>query len=58
MSLLNRAKVRAYALDAAKARAHSFTRVSAGFLDQCEADLRNLIRTRVHRHPSVGRTLK
>ena len=58
MSLLNRRQVRAFVLDTAKARSHRFTRVSAGFLDQCEAELRNLIRDRVHRHPSVGRTLK
>lgn len=58
MSLLNRKQVRAYALDVAKSRAHKFTRVSEEFLVDCEAQLKAMIRERVHRLPSVGRTIK
>ena len=58
MSLLNRKQVRAYALDVAKSRAHKFTRVSEEFLVDCEAQLKATIRERIHRLPSVGRTIK
>ena len=58
MSLINRKQVRTFALEIAKGRAHRFTRVSEDFLLQCEAHLKAHIRDGVHRHPSVGRTLK
>jgi len=58
VSLLNRRQVRAYALDVAKSRAHKFTRVSEEFLVDCEALLKATIRARIHRLPSVGRTIK
>jgi hypothetical protein len=58
MSLLNRTKVREFALAMAKGRAHKFTRVSEEFLLLCEAELKTRIRERIHRMPSVGRTIK
>ncbi len=58
MSLINRTKVREFALQMAKSRAHKFTRVSEDFLLQCEGILKTHIREQIHRHPSVGRTIK
>lgn len=58
MSLLNRKQVRVYALNVAQNRAHKFTRVSEEFLVECEAQLKVQIRDRIHRMPSVGRTIK
>lgn len=56
--MINRRKVKLFALEMAKTRAHKFTRVSNEFLDRCEVHLKNFIRDQVHRHPSVGKTLK
>ena len=39
------------------ARAKMFTRVSEDFLVACEANMKEFIRGRVQRHPSVGKTL-
>lgn len=58
MSLINRTKVREFALQMAKTRAHKFTRVSEDFLIQCEGVLKAHIRDCIRRHPSVGRTIK
>ena len=57
-SLLNKRKVREYALEAAKARAHMFTRVGSTFYVRCEANLRLFIRNLIHRLPSKGRTIE
>jgi hypothetical protein len=56
--LLNRSKVRQFALTMAEQRAHKFTRVGDEFFTRCEAQLKNYIRDQVHRHPSVGKTIK
>jgi hypothetical protein len=56
--MINRRKVKLFALEMAKSRAHKFTRVSKEFIDRCEAQLKNYIRDQVHRHPSVGKTIK
>ena len=56
--MLNKRKVKMFALEMAKSRAHKFTRVGQEFIDRCEAQLKNYIRDQVHRHPSVGKTLK
>ena len=56
--MLNRRKVKLFALEMAKSRAHKFTRVGSEFYDRCEAQLKNYIRSEVHRHPSVGKTIK
>ena len=56
--MINRRKVKLFALEMAKSRAHKFTRVGSEFYDRCEAQLKNYIRQEVHRHPSVGKTIK
>lgn len=45
-----------FTLAMAEKRAHKFTRVGDEFIVRCEA--LNYIRDQVHRHPSVGKTLK
>jgi hypothetical protein len=56
--MINRLKVKEFALQMAQTRAHKFTRVGSEFYDRCEAQLKNYIRDQVHRHPSVGKTIK
>lgn len=56
--MINRRKVKLFALEMAKTRAHKFTRVGKEFFDRCEAQLKNYIRDQVHRHPSIGKTIK
>ena len=56
--MINRRKVKLFALEMAKSRAHKFTRVGSEFYDRCEAQLKVYIRDQVHRHPSVGKTIK
>ncbi|MEQ2009518.1 MAG: hypothetical protein ABMA26_22275 [Limisphaerales bacterium] len=56
--MLNRSKVRQFALTMAEQRAHKFTRVGSEFFVRCEVQLKNFIRDQVHRHPSKGRTIK
>ena len=56
--LINRKKVKEFALEMAKHRAHKFTRVGSEFLVKCEANLREFIRGQVHRLPSKGKTIR
>ncbi len=56
--MLNRSKVRQFALTMAASRAHKFNRVGGEFFVRCEVQLKNFIRDQVHRHPSVGKTIK
>ena len=56
--LISRKHVREFALEMAKTRAHKFTRVGGDFFLKCEGQLKALIRSEVHRHPSVGKTLQ
>jgi hypothetical protein len=56
-SLINRAAIKKLALGTAEKRAHKFTRVSAQFLDDIEAQVRSLVTRKVHAHPSKGQTL-
>jgi hypothetical protein len=56
--MINRRKVKLFALEMAKSRAHKFTRVGQEFYDKCEVSLKNFIRSQVHSHPSKGKTLK
>ena len=56
--MIHRRKVRLFALEVAKSRAHKFTRVGQEFYDRCEVNLKAFIRGQVQRHPSVGKTLK
>lgn len=58
LHLINRKHVREFALELAKSRAHRFTRVGDDFFLKCEGQLKAFIRPEVHRHPSVGKTLK
>ena len=55
--LINRRKVKEFALEMAKGRAHKFTRVGSGFLIKCEANLKTFIRNSVHSLPSKGKTI-
>jgi hypothetical protein len=55
--LINRSKVKEFALEMAKHRAHKFTRVGSGFFIKCEANLRTFIRNQVHSLPSKGKTI-
>lgn len=57
-TLLNKRQVREFTLTQAKQRAHKFTRVGGDFYVKCEANLREFIRNSVHRHPSVGKTIR
>ena len=56
-TLLNRSRVKQFALDAAKSRAHKLTRVGGAFLDKCEANLRTFIHQYIQRLPSKGKTI-
>ena len=55
--LINREKVKEFALEMAKHRAHKFTRVGSAFLIKCEANLKEFIRKQVHSLPSKGKTI-
>ena len=56
---LNRARVRRTALEIAKLirPANKFSRVGSSFLERIEAATRAAIRSEIHKHPSVGKTL-
>ena len=55
--LINRSKVKEFALEMAKHRAHKFTRVGSEFFIKCEVNLKEFIRGQVHRLPSKGKTI-
>jgi hypothetical protein len=55
--LINRSKVKDFALEIAKHRAHKFTRVGKDFFIKCEGNLKNYIRDYIHRLPSKGKTI-
>ena len=55
--LINRKKVKEFALEMAKSRAHKFTRVGSDFFIRCEGNLKEFIRNSVHRLPSKGKTI-
>ncbi len=56
--LINKRKVKMFALEIAKSRAHKFTRVSPEFFVRCEVNLKEFIRSQIHSHPSKGKTIK
>jgi len=57
--LLNRSAVKKLSLHVSETeRAGKFTRVSKEFMERINARLNNVIREEIHRHPSVGKTLK
>jgi hypothetical protein len=56
--MINRRKVKLFALEMAKQRSHKFTRVGSEFYVKCEARLKEFIRGQVARHPSVGKMIR
>ena len=58
-SLLNKAQLKKYALDAAAAnRHHKFSRVSEDFMIKAEAHLRQWVVAHVKNLPSSGETIR
>jgi hypothetical protein len=55
--LINRKRVKEFALEMAKGRAHKFTRVGKDFFIKCEGNLKTFIRGYVHSLPSKGKTI-
>jgi hypothetical protein len=55
--LINRTKVKEFALEMAKHWAHKFTRVGKEFFIKCEVNLKTFIRSQVHSLPSKGKTI-
>jgi len=55
--LINRSKVKQFALAVAEKRAHRFTRVGDEFLIRCESNAKEFIRQYVNRLPSKGKTI-
>jgi hypothetical protein len=57
--LINRQAVKRMALSLSKSmRAGQFSRVSNDFLVRIHSRLSAIIREEVHKHPSIGKTLK
>jgi len=56
-TLINRRKVKAYALAIAGMRSHKFSRVGDEFFPKCETHLKEFILQHVQRHPSRGKTI-
>ncbi len=56
-TLINRRKVKAYALAMAGMRAHKFSRVGSEFFLKCENHLKEFIRQQIQRLPSRGKTI-
>jgi len=55
--LINRSKVKQFALAVADKRTHRFTRVGGDFFLKCEAHTKEFIRQYVNRLPSKGKTV-
>jgi len=55
--MINKRKVKLFALEMAKTRAHHFTRVGSDFYPKCEGALKEFIRNYVRRLPSKGKTI-
>lgn len=55
--LINKKKVKEFALEMAKSRSHKFTRVGNYFLLKCEGNLKQFITGYIHRLPSKGKTI-
>ena len=56
--LINKKRVKLFALEMAMNRAHKFTRVGGEFLIKCEANLKVFIRNEIQRLPSKGKTIR
>jgi hypothetical protein len=57
-SMVNKARLRLYALDVAAQRHHRFTRVGGEFIDKADAQLRTWVRDYIRNLPSKGKTIK
>ena len=57
VKLISKKHVRQFAMHMAESRAHRFTRVGGEFFIKCEANLKEFIRSYVHRLPSKGKTI-
>jgi hypothetical protein len=57
-SIINRRRLRGFALAEAEQRHHKFNRVSEEFFIQADAHLKAWVRAYVHALPSVGKTIK
>ena len=55
--LINRSKVKQFAMAVADKRAHRFSRVGDAFLLKCEAHLKVFVSQYVNRLPSKGKTI-
>ena len=53
--LISCKRVKEFALEVAKSRAHKFSRVGGEFLLQCEVNLKQFISNYIRRLPSRGR---
>jgi hypothetical protein len=58
VKLISKTHVKKFALAMAEQRAHKFTRVSGDFYIQCEAHLKEFIRSHVRAMPSKGETIR
>jgi hypothetical protein len=56
--MINKRKVKEFALLMARQRSHQFTRVGSDFHLLCEANLKTFIRGHVMRLPSKGKTIQ
>ena len=56
--MINRRKVKEFALEMAKSRHHKFTRVGSNFYLLCEGSLKQFIRNHIQRLPSKGKTIE
>ena len=57
VKLVSKKRVRMFALEMAKSRAHKFTRVGGEFFIRREANLKEFIRNEIRRLPSKGKTI-
>ena len=56
--LVNRRRLKAFALEVANARAHKFSRLSESFCHICEPNLPQFIKSYIQRLPSKGKTIR
>jgi hypothetical protein len=56
--LINRQAVKRHALAYCEANRPRFTRVSKQFLERIDTYVKNKVNDEIHRHPSLGKTLK
>ena len=57
MTIVNRKRVKEYALVYCKAKRPKFTRVSKSFIEMVDSQVRLFIRNYINSFPSVGKTI-